>query len=278
MREINLAYPDSKLIKISHYPDGQKDITLLESYNSGDEILIKSRLNNFEDLGLIICTVKSLRRYDVQYIKLFIPYLLGARSDIQFVSGQACYLVDVIAPIINSLELEEVIVIDPHSIVSQAVIKNIKPISNIGLVKYALRDFSLFNDFVLISPDAGAVKKTDKISEELGLTNIIYASKHRQHEVGITRTNVPLGDKIDLKSCFFIVDDLIDGGFTFIQIAKEIKSHCDYKGQSIILIVTHGIFSKGDSELRNWFDAIYCTNSYKDIEDPTEFIKQLEVF
>lgn len=46
-----------------------------------------------------------------------------------------------------------------------------------------------------------------------------------------------------------------------------------------VLIVTHGIFSKGFGELQQYFDAIYTTNSYKQLNpDTQDFIKQLNVF
>lgn len=89
---------------------------------------------------------------------------------------------------------------------------------------------------------------------------------------------------------FIIIDDICDGGATFINIASKIKEY--YKGfkyePKIYLIVTHGIFSKGFKELSEYFDGIYCTNSYKNIrlDQPindilgadSNFVKQLNVF
>jgi ribose-phosphate pyrophosphokinase len=80
---------------------------------------------------------------------------------------------------------------------------------------------------------------------------------------------------------YIIIDDIIDGGQTFINIAKELKSK-PLKGK-IYLIVTHGIFSKGFAELSQYFDGIYCTNSYSDIENLvggayTKNFKQLNIF
>ena len=77
-----------------------------------------------------------------------------------------------------------------------------------------------------------------------------------------------------------IVDDICDGGATFINIAKEVKNqyknvdkHCQGK---IYLIVTHGIFSKGFKELSKYFDGVYCTNSYQDIGDYVSIYGELE--
>ena len=48
----------------------------------------------------------------------------------------------------------------------------------------------------------------------------------------------------------------------------------------IYLIITHGIFSKGFEELSKYFDGIYCTNSYSEIDSEGRNInlKQLNVF
>ena len=80
---------------------------------------------------------------------------------------------------------------------------------------------------------------------------------------------------------FIIVDDLIDGGLTFVNISQVLKAY--FPKNKVYLIVTHGIFSKGVEGLSKYFDGIYCTNSYQDIENLvggvyTKNFKQLNVF
>ena len=60
------------------------------------------------------------------------------------------------------------------------------------------------------------------------------------------------------KTCF-IIDDICDGGGTFVGLAALLKSR---NARKIVLIVSHGIFSKG-FDLAN-IDAIYTTDSFKD--------------
>lgn len=150
-------------------------------------ILIKSRLNNFSDLELIICTVKSLRNLGIQKIRLYVPYFIGSRSDRQFDYKSNNYLKDVICPIINSLQLDSVNVVDPHSDVLEACLNNFKKRSNYDLVKWALTDINNKNDAhektVFISPDAGASKKIQKIAEQFSFTgSIITCSKERDSQ------------------------------------------------------------------------------------------------
>ena len=60
-----------------------------------------------------------------------------------------------------------------------------------------------------------------------------------------------------------IADDLIDGGMTFILLAKALK----VKGAGkVILYGTHGIFSKGTKPLfEGGIDEVYSTNSFYDV-------------
>jgi ribose-phosphate pyrophosphokinase len=270
MKTLNLVYPeksDIKYKKIS-FPDGQQQVIIYNQLFVYGPITIKSRLNNFQDLELIVCATKSLRNFKVKEIHLYTPYFLGSRSDRQFEEGSCNYLKDVICPIINSLEFESVTVIDPHSDVLEACLNNFKKIDNSRLFTVAHYDIDLpFNSFVLVSPDAGASKKIYKIAEQIGYKgDIITCSKDRDNNGKLTKTIVPLTESCFNKD-FIIIDDICDGGQTFINIAKVIKDTFDKYGDGrkcgkIYLIVTHAIFSKGIDELYQYFDGIYCTNSY----------------
>ena len=69
-----------------------------------------------------------------------------------------------------------------------------------------------------------------------------------------------------------IVDDICDGRRTFIGIAQELKKK---NAGDIYLCVTHGIFSYGFDELKKYFKKIYCTDSFKDIDD--DFVRQIKI-
>jgi ribose-phosphate pyrophosphokinase len=290
IRTINLTNPkqlkeNSVPYKLSHFPDGQQDVSLDEeallTISSEDEVVIMSRFNSFEDLELIICTKRALDRAKIKNISLFIPYLLGARSDIQFKRGGNCYLVDVIAPIINSLNFESVIVHDPHSTVAHACINNLHAHSNSHLVHFALKDlygedYHKSDNFVIVSPDGGALKKIYKVCEDISYKGEVYTcSKSRDTEGNLSKVMVPeLPEDKDI----IIIDDICDGGRTFVNIVKEARERQKaLYSVKTILVVTHGIFSAGIGVLAPYFSTIYCTNSVKDVVHG-DFIKQVNVF
>lgn len=304
MQFLNLTNQDdesSLKYKISKFPDGQQSITLAGdlrgnfSFLEDKEVTIKSRLSTFTDLEVIICATQALREAGVDKIHLYIPYCIGGRSDRKFMEGTSNYIKTVIGPVLNLQNYSSVTVLDPHSDVLEACINNFKKEDNIKLVKFALPQIDNTNEArektVIISPDAGALKKIYNVAEEFEISKIVIAAKHRDVKTGnITHTEVPDLNKYRTDSNFVIIDDICDGGRTFIEIAKVIKTHVwphdEYFKGKIYLIVTHGIFSSGYAQLGEYFDGIYTTNSIKNIAEteyhalentPTK-VKQLNIF
>ena len=295
MKKLNLAYPETSDIKfeVSHFPDGQQDVRILDPFDGLDPTTIISRLTSFKDVELILCATKALRRLHTKEIHLYIPYLIGARSDRQFIKGGTSYLHDVLAPIINAEKYESVTVLDPHSDVASACIDNLEALDNNELLRFALSELYQPNtpdNFVLVSPDAGSLKKIYNAAAKIGFDGeYVICSKYRNFRGDLSRIEAPVKEH-NIHRDHIIIDDICDGGRTFIEIAKAIKtSHPHFDGK-IYLVITHGIFSNGFGELSEHIDKIFCTNSYKDL-DPHDvttnsvksfktslMVKQLNVF
>jgi len=294
-KTLNLAYPEKSQINfaINRFPDGQQSVTLivdmahLAAVHAGG-VIIKSRLNTFKDLELIVCATAALRNTVIQNIQLYTPYFMGARSDRRFTEGDANYLKQVICPIINSQKFESVTILDPHSDVLEACLDNFVKVNNHDIVKNALTDIDNKRDaqdlIVLVSPDAGAYKKIFDVAQKFDIRKIITATKVRDIKTGkILHTEIPVLDQHeDLK--YVIVDDICDGGRTFIELAKAI--HDSRPTAEVYLIVTHGIFSNSFYELSKHIKKVYSSNSYSNIDvehhsDYTvgkEFLMQFDVF
>lgn len=283
----NLENSDIKY-KVSKFPDGQQAITLdLENTNFDSEaqsVTIKSRLNSFLDLELIVCANQALLELGVKHhsfrlkdIDLYTPFFIGGRSDRKFLNGQSNYLKTVIAPIINLQKFSRVTILDPHSDVLEACVDNFQKITNVNFAKEAIDDIN--TDITLVSPDAGALKKIYDVATAVDCSDIIVANKLRDLKTGkIIRTDVPNLDHEPGSKTFVIVDDICDGGRTFVEIAKAIRDvrAKEIYNDKIYLVVTHGIFTAGFEELEKWFTGVYTTNSVKEIEN--DLVKQVDVF
>mgnify|MGYP006921352923 CR=1 FL=1 len=272
METLDLTSLKNSVIKyeISKFPDGQQNIRITSGPWDKAPIMIKSRLNSWTDLELIVCAVSAFRNKYSNEIKLYVPYLLGARSDRAFEPNGVNYLKQVICPIINSLNLSEVISLDPHSDVTEACINNFKRgdlwafyheiyenekklivETFLGPKEAIKKDL---RNVVIVAPDAGAYKRAEKVAKQWGVKKLITCNKVRDLKTGkITKTEVSL---VGCKGKdFILIDDICDGGRTFEEIAKVIKAK--YPKAKITLVVTHGIFSKGHVDV----DKIYTTNS-----------------
>ena len=289
MKTLDLTNLDNSDIKykISKFPDGQQSITLdLENTifsSEAQSVVIKSRLNSFLDLELIICANQALIElgvinlaFKLKEISLYVPYFLGARSDRKFLKGQSNYLKTVISPIINSQNFSRVTILDPHSDVLEACLNNFQKTSNVTFAKEVIKEL---DNITLVSPDAGALKKIYDVAQAVECTDVIVANKLRDLKTGkIIRTEVPGINHEPGSKTFVICDDICDGGRTFVEIAKAIKDirPKEIFNDKIYLVVTHGIFSAGFEELEKWFTGIYTTNSVKDIDN--ELVTQINVF
>ena len=285
MITLDLVNPEKSQIKykISQFPDGQQTIDLTD-WNDllryDDAVKINSRLRTFKDLELIICATAAVRNIKPnREIALYVPYFMGARSDRKFVEGGVNYLKQVICPIINSLNFVTVVVLDPHSDVLEACLNNYEKVDNHTLVKHSLAKIDNKNGardrICLVSPDAGAYKKIFDVAKKFGIENIITANKVRDMKTGkILRTEIPvLNQHDDIQ--YVIIDDICDGGRTFVELAKAIKD--GRPTAKVHLIVTHGIFSAGFDELTQYFEGIYTTNSYRDLLESEKKLTQFNV-
>jgi len=223
---------------------------------------IFERLSNSSKLVKLMVAIDALRRLSNELfsIELVIPYFPYARQDRVCVEGEALGAA-VMASFINNLALAKVTIWDAHSDVSPALLNRVINVPQIDLLERceALCTRLSRGELTLISPDAGASKKTLKISERFnGEPEVIQAQKLRNLKTGeILKTDI-LGDVAGKD--VLIADDICDGGRTFIELAKVLKAQ---GANEISLFITHGIFSKGLDVFDGLIDTIYTTDSFK---------------
>ena len=247
---------------------GEPHIKIESGFNTSETVTITHRLKSFNDLGVLCVAVDALKRMGITKIHLFIPYFPAARQDRVMVAGEPLS-VKVYADIINAMQLDKVMVFDPHSEVTPALLSNCEVISNHAFIAEVKKRIG--NDVVLISPDGGALKKIYKVSEYLGGVPVTECSKSRDVKTGkLSGFKVYEGD-LNGADCL-IVDDICDGGGTFIGLAEALKAK---NAGNLYLAVSHGIFSKGLDIFGNYFTKIFTTNSFTDIKD--DKVEQIKI-
>ena len=250
------------------FSGGEPHIKINPDFDATQKVTITHRLNSFNDLGLLCITVDALRRMDVKVIDLFIPYFPAARQDRVMIPGEPLS-VKVYADIINAMQLNKVFVFDAHSEVTPALLNNSTVIPNYTFIKEVLNVIG--ENVKLISPDGGALKKIYKVSEFLGGVDVVECSKSRDVKTGKLSGFKVYEDDLNGIDCL-IVDDICDGGGTFVGLAEELKKK---NAGKLYLAVSHGIFNKG-FEVLNCFDKIFTTNSVKDFEGESVQVIKLD--
>tara|TARA_R110000868_G_scaffold411614_2_gene705916 strand:+ start:633 stop:1460 length:828 start_codon:yes stop_codon:yes gene_type:complete len=258
-------YINEQPLKSFNYAGGECHVQI-DPNTLGQQANVYALLNSADDVMRLLLTVDAIRRISRDIvIDLTIPYFPYARQDRVCNAGEALS-VKVMADLINGLHCHRVTIIDPHSDVTPALINHCDIMSAADIVTNHLRVEMIGNQLALVSPDAGAEKKTRQLAKQLAQTGYVaeafFASKSRDTLTGdITATDIH-GDVANKN--LLIVDDICDGGRTFIELAKTLTEH---GAKDIYLYVTHGIFSKGLDVLKPYFKHVYCYHTLFDLAD-----------
>lgn len=273
MKTLNL-FETNEHVTISKFAGGENHVRLQASFTSEDTVYINTRLNSADDLMNLLLATDALRQMGVDHIEVFVPYMPYARQDRVMVPGEPLS-VKVLANVLNQQQYKKISVFDAHSDVTPALLNRCNNIPNYQMVKYFL---SVLNcqEFTLVSPDLGAYKKVDKLAQQLGGgIEIVTGIKIRDLATGqIIKSDVNT-QNLNGKDCI-IVDDICDGGRTFIELAAALKQK---NAGKLYFIASHGIFSHNalDRLKEAGFQNVCSSNSIAQREE-TEFFKQYDIF
>lgn len=169
---------------------------------------------------------------------LYLHYLPYGRQD-KPVSNRATFALRTFCGLVNSLGFERVIAFDPHSAVAE---QHIERFRSIYPAKEVTAIFSRNRYTEVCYPDRGALLK---YSDMMKLP-YLHGEKTRDQATGNITEYVLKGYPHPTRT--LIVDDICDGGMTFILLAHALKGA---GANEIGLYVSHGIFSKGVQVLRD---------------------------
>jgi ribose-phosphate pyrophosphokinase len=198
-----------------------------------------------------LLTVDAVRRRvnnPILYLRM--PY---ARQDRVCKPGESLSI-RMFADLINSCGFREVKIFDPHSDVVGALLNNCRILSKNELIYKDVTSRGVSYDYV-VAPDAGAAKSARSVAESIN-THLITMHKFRVNgEVRYSRHGV--------SGHGLVVDDICDGGATFLSLADALHTYDEAAyWAGLDLYVTHGIFSKGFTELFSKYNKIITTTSF----------------
>lgn len=252
--------------KFLTFSGGEEHVQLEQVYPEDklyNDISLTARIKSSQDFMRFLLTFNALKNaYKTKRIDITLTYLPYARQDRVCYPGQA-FSLEVIANILNTLDYYKLSIIDAHSDVATKSIKNCENLIPSYLGAKIMQDYCIHT---IVSPDKGATNRVKMFQQSMVRFNrslqLIEVSKERDSKTGeIIEINVPKAN-VPKHNCL-IIDDICDGGGTFIPIAKQLKER---GAERVFLYVTHGIFSKGiEVLLENGIDKIYTTNTFFDV-------------
>lgn len=226
------------------FPDGTSQVWKLSE--KGLDALYKEGIINikwdFENEAEFIhlAQLKTLLDTYCDIINLHMPYLPYARQD-KHIDNNSTFALHTFAKLINSLNFNEVHVIDAHNNLRANMIERLEDHSP---KKYIEDAIEATGADTLLYPDAGA--KTRYFSYSFIVDGSVYADKVRDQSTGFIK-GITITGKVKGKK-LLIVDDLCDGGMTFKLVAEQALKD---GAKEVHLYVTHGIFSKGTDTLKD---------------------------
>lgn len=273
MKIYKVNMPDDNGIKydLFRYPAGETQVRFradqLSEIRSADLVAVNAAINDGDvmPLALLSSAIDNLISATATKI-LVLPYLPYGRADRRFTDGD-CFGLKVFGNIIDGLQFEKVYTFDVHSPIARKYIANLHNLSPetrindvlLKIVKAEITEGALPDqpNLGILLPDKGAARYNLK---KLGYL-IFQANKIRESQTGkLKGFTVPTKNELKDIDSLLIVDDICDGGGTFIGLADELKKVAPRV--DLYLYVSHGIFSAGLGRLGTAFKKIFTTDSF----------------
>ncbi|MBQ3641228.1 ribose-phosphate pyrophosphokinase [bacterium] len=170
--------------------------------------------------------------------------------------------------------VDELITEDFHTLALEGFASRSMPVTHLEsmpLMRDYLKDKGI-KDMVIVSPDAGGIKRADKLAKALDCEKAIIYKHREKHNEAIAEDVI--GDVKD-KNCV-LYDDLIDTAGTITEASKLLRK----KGaKDIYIFATHGLFNGSAMQKieSSPVKEVVVTNSVPKKPEATDKIKQLDI-
>jgi len=191
-----------------------------------------------DNLMELLVMIDAFKRASANSISVIIPYFGYARQD-RKAKGRDPITAKLVSNLITEAGANRVITLDLHAEQIQGFFDI--PLDNLQsfpvFIKY-FQQIKSFNeeDFVVVSPDVGGVKRARRLAEKMKMSLAIL-DKRRPRDNVAEIVNV-VGEVKGKHAILF--DDIIDTGGSLVGAAEALK----FKGaKDVIACATHGILS-----------------------------------
>lgn len=232
---------------------------------SKDNFCVLARLTSGEHIMEALCLADAIKRAYHRLPDLVCPYPPYGRADRVMPGGGGDSVGTDLMYGMLAHHFNHMYTMDTHSSFG-----GMRWTSNIMPHDYMVSEANLdLKDSCVVAPDVGGVGRAQNFANLNGLP-LLKCEKKRDTSTGkIVGYFVPNHEK---KHHYVVVDDICDGGGTFNLLASQLP-----RSAKRTLVVSHGIFSKGYTELLSNYDKIVTLNSIKDKDINDERVAFVEV-
>lgn len=263
-------YDFEHIVKPTLFSDGTSQVwELPEKILNNDVLSIQWLFENESEIFHLMQIVDLYDKMNSGYLfhkYLTIPYLPYARQDKDIGNGQT-FSLHTFSKIINSMNFNSVTSQDVHNPeLTKSLINNFNNQTNVTF-EFMNHIFKNTDYNVVCYPDDGAFKRY-----KLGCPwhQFLKFEKIRNQMTGQIES-IRLDDSFlendNLKLNVLIVDDICDGGRTFLECYKLLVKNLLV--ENIGLFVTHGVFKDNSDAmlLENGFDDVFSVHKLKDFKN-----------
>jgi len=238
-----------KFVDPIKFANGETNIELSIPSDTKKVLLIGRVMDSPNDFIMNMAfAIDAVKRQDAE-VDLFIPCLPYARQDRR--NGRDVAITSqVMLRMLEQAGIQKLFVMDLHSAQMEGFAKF--PIINIDSMPILIQsikermqrlDGSYLEEWCVVSPDAGGVKRAKKYADVLGL-NMAVIHKSRDPYTNESVSHNVVGN-VEGKHCI-VVDDMVDSGGTLIDAAKLLTEE---GAIGISFAIGHPVLSKPKKEL-----------------------------
>lgn len=224
-------------INISRFANGEIYIRFEESIRGSDVFILQSFTNNVnEQIMELLIGIDALKRASAGRITAVIPYYCYARQEKKSAPREPI-TARMLADLITTAGADRVITMDLHAPAIQGFFNiPVDHMTALPMLAQYIRQKN-FPDSVIIAPDAGSVKKAEKLAARLDLPlGVMYKRRPAPNVAEITFFIGDVKDKTPI-----IIDDMVDTAGSIMQVVDALLERG--AKPEIHLLTTHGVFS-----------------------------------
>ncbi|KAG7300152.1 Ribose-phosphate pyrophosphokinase 2 [Plutella xylostella] len=240
------------------FSNHETSVEIGESVRGDDVYIVQSGCGEINDnLMELFIMINACKIASASRVTAVIPCFPYSRQD-KKEKSRAPITAKLLANLVSVAGADRVITIDLHSTQIQGFF-NI-PVDNLyaepAITKWIKENIPEWRDSVMVSPDAGGVKRMTSIADRL---DIDFAIIHKESQkVGEVNSTVLVGDVNNRTA--IMVDDLADTCDTIVKGAEKLR---ESGAKKVYAILTHGVLAGNAIEKINnsYLEALVVTNT-----------------